>query len=83
MANLLYALRPELEGKIYIAYCPERVLPGNVIYELMQNDRVIGGINSESTEKAIQFYRHFVRGTTPPDKRSDSGDVQTDGKFVT
>ena len=47
MANLLYALRPELEGKIYIAYCPERVLPGNVIYELMQNDRVIGGINSE------------------------------------
>ena len=53
----------ELEGKIYIAYCPERVLPGNVIYELMQNDRVIGGINSESTEKAIQFYRHFVRGT--------------------
>ena len=63
MANLLYALRPELEGKIYIAYCPERVLPGNVIYELMQNDRVIGGINSESTEKAIQFYRHFVRGT--------------------
>lgn len=63
MANLLYALRPELEGKIYIAYCPERVLPGNVIYELMQNDRVIGGINSESTEKAIQFYHHFVRGT--------------------
>lgn len=54
--------RPELEGNIYIAYCPERVLPGNVIYELVHNDRVIGGINPESTEKAIAFYSQFVQG---------------------
>lgn len=55
MASIIYAERPELEGQIYIAYCPERVLPGNVIYELIHNDRVIGGLNPESTEKAINF----------------------------
>ena len=49
--------------KIYIAYCPERVLPGNVIYELVHNDRVIGGINDKSTDKAIAFYNQFVKGT--------------------
>ena len=63
MAALIQQLRPELDGKIYIAYCPERVLPGNVIYELVHNDRVIGGINEESTEKAIAFYSQFVKGT--------------------
>lgn len=63
MTKIIYTERPELEGKIYIAYCPERVLPGNVIYELVHNDRVIGGINAESTEKAIGFYSQFVQGT--------------------
>lgn len=62
MANLIFTERPELKDKIYIAYCPERVLPGNVIYELVHNDRVIGGINPESTEKAIEFYSQFVQG---------------------
>lgn len=62
MEKLILAERPELKGKIYIAYCPERVLPGNVIYELMNNDRVIGGINEASTEKAKEFYSHFVKG---------------------
>lgn len=62
MAQLIYALRPELKEKIYIAYCPERVLPGNVIYELIHNDRVIGGINEASTNKAIEFYNQFVQG---------------------
>ena len=63
MAELIFSERPELKGKIYIAYCPERVLPGNVIYELVHNDRVIGGIDQESTEKAIEFYSQFVKGT--------------------
>ena len=40
MANIIYSERPELQGEIYIAYCPERVLPGNIIYELIHNDRV-------------------------------------------
>lgn len=63
MADLIYRLRPELKGKIYIAYCPERVLPGNTLYELVHNDRVIGGTDPESTEKAIEFYSAFVQGT--------------------
>lgn len=62
-AQLIFSLRPELKGKIFIAYCPERVLPGNVIYELVHNDRVIGGIDPESTEQAIAFYSRFVKGT--------------------
>lgn len=62
MAKLIFDLRPELKGKIHIAYCPERVLPGNVIYELVHNDRVIGGLTPESTEKAIEFYSQFVQG---------------------
>ena len=63
MEALIFDKRPELKEKIFIAYCPERVLPGNVIYELVHNDRVIGGINPESTEKAMEFYRQFVQGT--------------------
>lgn len=62
MANIIYAERPELKGKIYIAYCPERILPGNVIYELVHNDRVIGGLDEASTDKAIEFYAQFVKG---------------------
>lgn len=63
MANLIFSIRPELKGKIFIAYCPERVLPGNVIYELVHNDRVIGGMDEASTDKAIEFYSQFVEGT--------------------
>lgn len=62
MKDLIFAERPELRDKIYIAYCPERVLPGNVIYELVHNDRVIGGMNEASTDKAIEFYSQFVTG---------------------
>ena len=60
--KLIYEARPELKDKIFIAYCPERVLPGNVIYELENNDRVIGGINEVSTNKAKEFYQTFVKG---------------------
>lgn len=62
MAALIWKERPELKDKIDIAYCPERVLPGNVIYELEHNDRVIGGIDEKSTQKAIEFYSKFVKG---------------------
>ena len=62
----IYKDRPELEGHIFIAYCPERVLPGNILYELKHNDRAIGGINKISTQKAIDFYRYFVVGTLHP-----------------
>lgn len=63
MAELIFAERQELKGKVHIAYCPERVLPGNVIYELEHNDRVIGGIDEVSTQKAQEFYSQFVKGT--------------------
>ena len=62
MAELIFSQRPELKGKLSIAYCPERVLPGNVLYELVHNDRVIGGIDESSTKKAIAFYSSFVEG---------------------
>lgn len=62
MAELIFAERPELKGRIHIAYCPERVLPGNVIYELVNNDRVIGGIDDDSADAAAQFYGKFVSG---------------------
>ena len=62
MAALIFKERPELQHKIYIAYCPERVLPGNVLHELVYNDRSIGGIDAASTLKAIEFYQHFVKG---------------------
>lgn len=62
MQELIYSKRPELKDKIFMAYCPERVLPGNVMYELVHNDRVIGGIDELSTERAIEFYRQFVNG---------------------
>lgn len=63
MMEYIFAERPELVGKIYLAYCPERVLPGNVMYELVHNDRVIGGVNEASTDKAVAFYSQFVQGT--------------------
>lgn len=62
MADLIFKNRPELKNNIHIAYCPERVLPGNVMHELIHNDRVIGGINNKSTEKACEFYAKFVKG---------------------
>lgn len=66
MMQLIYSIRPELEDKIYLAYCPERVLPGNVMYELVHNDRVIGGVNEQSTKKAVAFYKNFVKGALHP-----------------
>jgi UDP-N-acetyl-D-mannosaminuronic acid dehydrogenase len=62
MMDLIFSIRPELKNNIYIAYCPERVLPGNVMYELVENDRVIGGVNKKSTDKAVAFYSKYVKG---------------------
>ena len=62
MQKLIFESRPELEGAIHIAYCPERVLPGNVMHELVENDRVIGGVDEASTQKALAFYSKYVKG---------------------
>jgi UDP-N-acetyl-D-mannosaminuronic acid dehydrogenase len=62
MMNFIYGERPELKGQLHIAYCPERVLPGNVMHELVHNDRVIGGVDTASTKKAMAFYAKHVQG---------------------
>ncbi|PJI89781.1 UDP-N-acetyl-D-mannosamine dehydrogenase [Sphingomonas koreensis] len=47
---------------LHIAYCPERVLPGRIMVELVENDRIVGGLTPEATEQVGAFYRGFVRG---------------------
>ena len=70
MAAWLAAARPDLTfpqthgeaSDIRIAYCPERVLPGHVLRELVQNDRVIGGMTPKCSEAAARLYKTFVQG---------------------
>ena len=65
MSSKLAALRPDLsfphsDGDscdVSIAYCPERVLPGMVLQELVNNDRVVGGISKKCTRKAVEVYK--------------------------
>ena len=47
---------------IFLAHCPERVLPGQILYELVNNNRIVGGITPECTEKAAEIYSVFVKG---------------------
>jgi UDP-N-acetyl-D-mannosaminuronic acid dehydrogenase len=70
LANWLAEARPDLtfpqtagnEADINIAHCPERVLPGHVLRELVENDRVIGGMSEECSKKAVALYKTFVVG---------------------
>ena len=71
VASVLAEMRPDLaipgfcSGKtpdVHIAYCPERVLPGRIIEELVANDRIIGGLTESCANHAQVFYRRFVRG---------------------
>lgn len=48
--------------EIYLAHCPERVLPGRIFQELVENNRIVGGYNPQSAEKAAEVYRAFVKG---------------------
>lgn len=74
LADWLAAARPDLsfpqqageEADIQIAYCPERVLPGKVVHELVANDRVIGGMTNKATEMASALYKTFVEGALVP-----------------
>ncbi|MBP2627468.1 MAG: nucleotide sugar dehydrogenase [Firmicutes bacterium] len=52
----------EQEGNIYLAHCPERVLPGQILKELIDNDRVVGGLDRASGLKAKWFYEKFING---------------------
>ncbi|MBM3702229.1 MAG: nucleotide sugar dehydrogenase [Actinobacteria bacterium] len=46
----------------YLAFCPERVLPGKIVYELENNDRIVGGVDKKSSEAAESIYKTFVKG---------------------
>lgn len=61
VAELLQKEEIDLD-QVYVAYSPERVLPGKIMKELIHNDRVIGGINEKSTKIAAKFYKSFVKG---------------------
>ncbi|WP_457981110.1 UDP-N-acetyl-D-mannosamine dehydrogenase [Ectopseudomonas composti] len=70
MAAWLAEARPDLsfpqthgeDSDIRVAHCPERVLPGHVLRELVQNDRVIGGMTAKCSEAAVRLYKIFVEG---------------------
>ena len=49
-------------GEIYVAHCPERVLPGKIMKELVENDRIVGGTTVAATQITADFYRNFVQG---------------------
>lgn len=49
-------------SKLFIAHCPERVLPGQIMRELVENDRIVGGTTPEATQKTVEFYNTFVSG---------------------
>lgn len=61
VATALYEAGVDI-SKIHIAYCPERVLPGKIMFELIQNDRIIGGLTPKATKLVADFYRTFVHG---------------------
>ncbi|MBN9204235.1 UDP-N-acetyl-D-mannosamine dehydrogenase [Methylibium petroleiphilum] len=70
MVEWLRAARPDLRFPgpgvdavdVNVAYCPERVLPGHVVRELVENDRIIGGLTAECSARAVTLYRTFVQG---------------------
>ena len=62
VARILREYGHDTENDVFVAHCPERVLPGRILVELVENDRIVGGINPRSTKCAAEFYRSFVRG---------------------
>ncbi|MEI8396337.1 MAG: nucleotide sugar dehydrogenase [Rhodospirillaceae bacterium] len=73
LAQLIAERRPDLrlpgigddEPNIFMAYCPERILPGQTLRELIDNDRIIGGLDRASAERARELYSLFCRGDLP------------------
>ena len=62
VAEILKQADHAVGDNVYVSHCPERVLPGRILIELVENDRVVGGINDESTKVTVRFYERFVRG---------------------
>jgi UDP-N-acetyl-D-mannosaminuronic acid dehydrogenase len=74
LAARIKAARPDLvvptfgepapEGSIFLAHCPERILPGSMVRELVENDRIIGGMSEDCAQRALGLYESFVKGRT-------------------
>ncbi len=62
VARILADAGHKVGEEVFVAHCPERVLPGRILIELIENDRIVGGIDEKSTAKAVEFYHSFVRG---------------------
>lgn len=62
VARILRESGHDVDKDVFVAHCPERVLPGRILVELVENDRIVGGINEQSTKVAVEFYKSFVRG---------------------
>jgi len=62
VAKILNEDGHDIDKEVHIAHCPERVLPGRILIELVENDRIVGGVNPLATQKAVEFYESFVRG---------------------
>ncbi|HED16039.1 MAG TPA: UDP-N-acetyl-D-mannosamine dehydrogenase [Gammaproteobacteria bacterium] len=62
VARILKDAGHDIDKDVFVAHCPERVLPGRILTELVENDRIVGGVNKIATEKAVEFYNTFVRG---------------------
>jgi UDP-N-acetyl-D-mannosaminuronic acid dehydrogenase len=60
--RIIAEMRPELAGKVHAAHCPERVLPGHILRELVDNDRIIGGSTKAAVAKAKALYKTFCNG---------------------
>lgn len=66
VAEILKEKGHNIGEDVFVSHCPERVLPGRILTELVENDRVIGGINDKSTKVTVDFYEQFVRGSVLP-----------------
>lgn len=64
--DVIEAKAPELKGKVLYAFCPERAIPGDTMRELIENDRCVGGVTEEATQKALEFYKTFIKGELIP-----------------
>ena len=58
--DLIFPNNKNKKKNIFIAYCPERILPGNTLKELIENERVIGGVSNKCSDKALYFYKHLL-----------------------
>jgi UDP-N-acetyl-D-mannosaminuronic acid dehydrogenase len=90
LSELFAQERPDLrfphqageEADVSIAYCPERIIPGRMLKELVENDRIIGGMTGRCSNRAAELYRSFVRGNLSHRRRSYRRDGQAHGKRI-